>query len=262
MESASGSAGAQDPKVAATDGAWILCPQQRTVSSSTREHGCAPVQQGPESSAQQLAGSPDFPFRRAPTPRPGPLGNYLRPAAGSAGARGRGGIVKRRRLQQTRSRAGSGPSQRAERKLRPLPGWAGGGLAPRSPALPLLPPADWKRPRRRRPGWERRTRCSRGTAEGQARLQAVGKAGGRGHPAGARRPLRWVPPAGPCLSFFSVWWMGVRVINHRERVSRGPSLPASRLAFSPAAGGSLFGCRSPTPPLLLISGGPSSFVAP
>lgn len=232
------------------------------MSSSTREHGCAPVQQGPESPAQQLAGSPDFPFRRAPTPRPGPLGNYLRPAAGSAGARGRGGIVKRRRLQQTRSRAGSGPSQRAERKLRPLPGWAGGGLAPRFPALPLLLPADWKRPRRRRPGWERRTRCSRGTAEGQARLQAVGEAGGRGHPAGARRPLRWVPPAGPCLSFFSVWWMGVRVINHRERVSRGPSLPASRLAFSPAAGGSLFGCRSPTPPLLLISGGPSSSVAP
>lgn len=149
--------------------------------------------------------------------------------------RGRGKIVKRRSL-QTRSRAGSGPSQRAERKLCLLPGWASGGLAPGSPRTPSAltgrleaapPPA----------GLGARARCSRGTA-GRARLQAVGEAGGGGAPAGARRPLRWGPPAGPCLSFFSVWWMGMRVINHRERVS---------LAFP---------CQPPTWASLLLQTGP------
>lgn len=62
--------------------------------------------------------------------------------------------------------------------------------------------------------------------------------GGGGAPAGARRPLRWGPPAGPCLSFFSVWWMGMRVINHRERVS---------LAFP---------CQPPTWASLLLQTGP------
>lgn len=119
--------------------------------------------------------------------------------------RGRGKIVKRRSL-QTRSRAGSGPSQRAERKLCLLPGWASGGLAPGSPRTPSAltgrleaapPPA----------GLGARARCSRGTA-GRARLQAVGEAGGRG----GARPELGGPCAGglplglACLSFqFGGW---------------------------------------------------------
>lgn len=62
-----------------------------------------------------------------------------------------------------------------------------------------------------------------------------------GAPAGPQRPLRWVPPAGPRLSFFSVWWLGEKVINHREPpVSQG--LP----------------CQSPAWASLLLQAGPSS----
>lgn len=123
-------------------GAWILCtrPQDRLcprLRGSRAEHLCSRDPR-PESPPQQLAGNSDYPFRRTPTPSPESLGNYSRPSSGLASYTASG--IVQRRIPQTRSRAESGPSQRAERKLCPLQGWAGGGLAPRSPALSLCSP--------------------------------------------------------------------------------------------------------------------------
>lgn len=160
-----------------------------TVPWSARERSCASGQQGPP----RLAGSPNFPLRLAPNPRSGPLGNYPWPASGSATEAAIESFSVAARKRDLRP----GVAPHSEQNGNFVFYRAGPAVAsrPAPRALPLLRSADWKRPGLQ-PGWGARARCSRGTAGG-ARLQAVGEVGGRGPPAGVRRPLRWVPPAGP-----------------------------------------------------------------
>lgn len=178
--------------------------------------------------APRFAGSPDFPLPRTPTLRSGPLGNYRWPKFGSATEAAVESFSAAARKRDLRPGVAPRRAQNGNFVLcRAVPAVAS-RPAPRT--LPLLWPADWKRPRRR-PGWERGP-----AAPGGLRVELGCKLSGRreggGAPAGARRPLRWAPPAGPCLSFFSIWWMGMRVINHRERGVSEPSLPASSWSFS------------------------------
>lgn len=150
--------------------------------------------------APRLTGSPDFPLGLTPTPRSGPLGNYPRPASGSATE----ATVESFSAAARKRDLGPGVAPRREQNGNFVLCRAGAAVAsrPAPRALPLLRPADWKRPRRR-PGWERGP-----VAPGGLRVELGCKLSGRregGAPGRTRRPLRWAPPAGPCLSFYSIW---------------------------------------------------------
>jgi hypothetical protein len=155
--------------------------------------------------APRLAGSPDFPLRLAPNPRSWPLGNYPWPASGSAtkaAVESFSAAARKRDLgrewpleaSKTETLSSAGMGQRWPRARLPARSLCSGRQIGSGRAIgragsegPLLP-GDC--------GWSSAASC---------------RGGGRaGAPAGARRPQRWAPPAGPCLSFFSIWWMGMR----------------------------------------------------
>lgn len=233
--SATASAGARVFKVAATG-------QGPGFSALSFRVDCAQVCERVElriwaAGAPRFAGSLDFPLRRTPTPRSGPLENYRWPESSSATE---AAVESFSAAARKRDLAPGVAPRRAQNGnfvlCRPGPAVAS---CPAPRALPLLRPADWKRPRRR-PGWERGP-----AAPGGLRVELGCKLSGR-REGGGPRPELGGPCAGrlplglACLSF-QLGGLGMRVINHRKRGVSGPSLPASSLGFSAAAGGSLSG---------------------
>lgn len=150
MGSANASAGARVSKVAATG-------QGLGFSALSYRVDCALVFARAElriwaAGAPRFAGSPDFPPRRTPTPRSGPLGNYPWPKSGSATEATLESFSAAARKRDLRPGVAPRRAQNGNFVLCR----AGSAVAsrPTPRALPLLWPADWKRPRRRS-GWER-----------------------------------------------------------------------------------------------------------
>lgn len=102
--------------------------------------------------APRFAGSPDFPLRRTPTLRSGPLGNYRWPKFGSATEAAVESFSAAARKRDLRPGVAPRRAQNGNFVLCRAGPAVASRPAPRT--LPLLWPADWKRPRRR-PGWER-----------------------------------------------------------------------------------------------------------
>lgn len=126
-------------------------------------------------------------------PSPGPPGNHSRPVCWAQRPR------PQRKSEapvspKPETRPGEASHGRTGQKLSSAAGEVGGGLEPAPRALPLRPPADWKRTRRR-PGWGRGRAAPRGRRAGSA---ASCRGGGRAGAAGPRadRPPPWL--AGRC----------------------------------------------------------------